>query len=80
VNELQSAARSRYGVSLTYADAAALFNTSGCTEDTIAGQAVTVHGCTDIDVAGKTVTVDLDSLTNGSFVLASKSRELALAR
>ena len=80
VNELESAAHERYALNLNYAEGVALFGSGVTGRPTVAGRGVTAYGSADVLVAGKTVTVSLDRLSDGSFVLTSKGRELPITR
>ena len=77
--ELESAAHARYGLTLGYADAAALFDSSDVTRAEVGGRAVTEYGGTTIAVGSRTVTVFLDRLADGSFLLATDDGELPTA-
>jgi hypothetical protein len=75
-HELESAAHDRYGVTVGFADAVALLDSSNVTQATVDGQAASEYGRADLATGGETVTAYLDRLADGSFVLATNGEEL----
>lgn len=79
-NQLGAAAHARYGVTLTYADDAALFGSGKSRATTVAGQAATEYGAEDMVLAGRTTTIALSRLGDGTYLLTADGKEIASAR
>jgi hypothetical protein len=80
VHQLETAARTRYAVTLDYADAARLFDSSNITRATVGGQTVSEYGDADVESGSRTITASLDRLADGSFVLAENDEELPVTK